>query len=98
MTGVVMEYQLQKTTGIRKGVLKVNASPYQSGTITYTDQYNYAGTEPGVVLTAKLINSTNTNITTVFDCIAVQYENRRNTNFPSNTGTGLISLTVKYQT
>ena len=98
MTGVVMEYQLQKTTGIRKGVLKVTASPYQVGTVTYTDQYNYFGTEPGVVLTAKLINSTNSNITTVFDCIAIQYENDRNTNFPSNTGTGLISLTVKYQT
>lgn len=98
MTGVVMEYQLQKNTGIRKGVLKVTASPYQAGTVTYTDQYNYFGTEPGVVLTAKLINSTNSNITTVFDCIAIQYENDRNTNFPSNTGTGLISLTIKYQT
>jgi hypothetical protein len=97
MTGVVMEYQLQKSTGVRKGVFKVTASPYNVGTVKYTDQYNYFGTEPGVALTAKLINSTNSNITTVFDCIAIQYENSIYSG-TSNTGTGLISLTVKYQT
>jgi hypothetical protein len=104
MTGVVMEYQVEKSaslggpiTGVRKGTFIVNASPYNVGTVTYSDNYNYAGTEPGIVLTAKLINSTNTNITKVFDCIAIQYENDQYSAI-NNTGTGLISLTVKYQT
>jgi hypothetical protein len=97
MTGVTIEYQMWKSTGFRKGELSVLASPYLTGTVTYTDKYNYFGTEPGVILSAKLINSTNTSITSNFDCIAIQYENN-STTMSGNTGTGNIDLTIKYQT
>jgi hypothetical protein len=104
MTGVVMEYQVEKSatlggvvTGVRKGTFTVNASPLSGGTITYSDQYNYLGTEPGILFTATLINSTNLSLNTNLDCIAIRYQNNSHTT-PGNTGTGLISLTVKYQT
>ena len=97
MTGVTVDYQLWKPTGFRKGVLSVLASPYLTGTVSYTDQYNYFGDETGVILSAKLINSTNTSITSNFDCIAIQYENNSRT-LVGNTGTGNIDLTVRYQT
>jgi hypothetical protein len=97
MTGVTVDYQLWKPTGFRKGVLSVLASPYLTGTVSYTDQHNYFGNETGVILSAKLINSTNTSITSNFDCIAIQYENNSRT-MVGNTGTGNIDLTVRYQT
>jgi hypothetical protein len=101
MTGITMEYQVQKTAGVRKGILTVLASPFTNGTVIYTDQYNYFGTrDPGVVFSAKLINSTNTNLTTSYDCIAIQYKNdsTEDTVTFRNTGTGVIDVTIKYQT
>jgi len=95
LTAVSMEYQLQKSNGFRKGTFTVNAPPTGQGSVTYRDDYNFSGTDPKVVLTAKLINSTNTSITSSFDCIAIQYEND---NRVGAVGTGTISLTVKYQT
>jgi hypothetical protein len=95
LTTVSMEYQLQKSNGFRKGIFTVNAPPTGQGSVTYKDDYNYSGTDPKVVLTAKLINSTNTNITSSYDCIAIQYENDARV---GAVGTGTISLTVKYQT
>jgi hypothetical protein len=95
LTTVTMDYQLQKSNGFRKGTFTVNAPPTGQGSVTYRDDYNFSGTDPKVVLTAKLINSTNTSITSSFDCIAIQYEND---NRVGAVGTGTISLTVKYQT
>ena len=93
LTTVVMEYQMEKSSGFRKGVFTVSAPPFGLGAITYKDDYNYSGTDPGVVLTAKLISSTGSVATA--DCIAVQYENDTHV---GAVGDGTISLTLKYQT
>jgi hypothetical protein len=97
LTTISMEYQIQKSSGFRKGIFTVSAPPTGLGSVTYRDEYNYSGREDQnkVVLTAKLLNSTNSNITSFYDCIAIQYENDV---YIGAAGTGTISLTVKYQT
>jgi hypothetical protein len=94
LTGVTMEYQLQKSSGFRKGTFSVSAPPIGQGTITYKDDFSYSGTDPKVVLTAITTSSYN-GIGTP-DCIAIRYLNDQT--ISGNTGTGTISLTVKYQT
>jgi hypothetical protein len=93
LTSVTMEYQLQKSSGFRKGTFLVSAPPIGQGTVTYKDDFNYSGTDPKVVLTA--ITTSSTGVGTP-DCIAIRYLNDQT--IAGNTGTGTISLTLKYQT